>query len=494
MNTASVRSAAPTRLLPVAVCGLIVPLGPLLLSEAASGSIPKVLVALAFAAALPAAVVRPDLFVNAGLLLVASDRFMARDVGALTLKPAYIAFGFAFLGALVEWARRPEREALRDVPRLLLVSAGGLLLLYVIAAGSADHRSAALRYLLVIGGGALVPIAAILGVARTPERIARAAAFFVLGELLVALYGLYQFAAAYLDLPAPVPATSTLPNSTTGVKRVDGISLEAAYHAAYAVTGLPLIYSDAIRRVRRIHRRLSPTLIAAVVTLAFFLTVSRAGYLALPFILLGVWLLHRRSEGSTETHSSLPTLAVVVGVGVLFAVVAATRLHILGPIGDHLKNLLNPNEQTSNSVRVGLYDHVVDIVRDHPWLGIGPDNLGYVLPGYGVAVFPGAEHTASANDIWLQGAADAGLLTIPFMAGVIWATLGLTRRRGTFESRTLALGAALFLLVSGALVSFMWDMKFWAVLGLAVVAQRAPPSTSAPPLIQYPASPGPDRT
>jgi O-antigen ligase len=469
----AIRTGSRVRLASIVTCGLVIVPGPWIAGIALAHAPAGLILLLPFVAAIPFAVRDPDVFLNAGLLLVASDLFLTRDIGVLTLKPGYLAFGYALGGALLRW-RETRRHLLRDVPWLLIAAVAGLLVLNAIASIVAYYPNVAWRYQLVIVGGALVPITAVLAVARTPERIERAIAFFVLGEVLVAIYGLYQFAAVPLGLPAPVHATAALPGSTD-LKRVSGISFEPAYHASYAIMALPLLLSDTVRGVRRLHPRVSAELVAAVVLLSFFLTVSRAAFLALPLVFLGTWLILRRPDHGVRHRRRRLLLPLMLSIGLVLLTSAATGFQLLTASESHIGNIGNTQEATSNAPRLSLYETVWIIVREHPWLGAGPDLVGYALPAYGMPTEKGTEHSGRANNIWLQALVDTGVFTPPFVAAVIIVALWLAWRGAALEARTIALGVALVLLVSGMFVSWFWDMKVWAVLGLALVAVRAPP-------------------
>jgi O-antigen ligase len=151
----------------------------------------------------------------------------------------------------------------------------------------------------------------------------------------------------------------------------------------------------------------------------------------------------------------------------------AHHLNLVGAVAARLGSLADPNEPTSNAPRLHLYGAVARVIGDHPALGVGPGNVGYVLPRYGQEVPHRKVYVATANDIWLQGAVDAGVLAIPLIVGLLWGTAQAVRRRSSLPARALALGGLVFLLVNGAFVSLLWDMKFWTVFALAVAIHRS---------------------
>ncbi|MFN2544506.1 MAG: O-antigen ligase family protein [Actinomycetota bacterium] len=419
--------------------------------------------------ALAVAAWRPDLFVYAGLLLASSNRFLTLQVHhGFTLKPGHMAFSLALGGAVIRHVRHRTMPRLPDVPRSFLVFAGALLALYLVAAAAGAHTIEEGRELLVIGVGAIVPALAIVLCLDSRERLARGLACFVLAQLLVALYALYQFAAGYLHLPVPVAEKSVVGS----VHRVSAFSYEPAYYGAYVITALPLLLCDVVRGRRRLGRRVPPIAVATVVALAGALTISRAAYLAVPFVVAGAWYLLRTQPAERKVrvaHALVPFAVVVVVVG---AIGAATGFDVARFAQDRIRSFTETDRPSSNGLRLGLYRAVDGVIADHLVLGVGPGNLGNVLPRYGGRVPQHKKYVATANDIWLQGAVDAGVLSIPLIAGLLWGTAAAVRRRSPLSARALALGALVFLVVNGAFVSFLWDMKFWTVMGLAFAIHR----------------------
>ena len=445
------------------LCGTLIGAGPLGLSPLASAQVVLGIILI------PVALVRPEIFACGALLLISSDRFLAVEIFGLTLKPSHLLFGYAVIGIASASAFR-RQAVLANVPRGFIVAVAGLLILHVLASLVSARPDAGARAFLVVLGGSIIPSIAILGVIQSRERALLLIRFFVLGQLIVAVYGIYQFIATFLGLPLLVSFFGTVVAGGHELHRVSALSYEPAFYAAYAVTGLPLILSDAVLHRRRFRNPLlSPGAIALVVTLALLLTNSRAGLLACVVIIVGVWIGHRkwlpRREGTRSIL--LPVLAVTAVLGMA---AVAVRFDLVAFARDRVVSIVNEQEG-SNAVRLTLYKSVLRIIEDNPLMGVGPRQLGYELQERREYYFVGPpEQAATANNIWLQGAVETGLLSIPLMAGVLWMNARLVRRRASFDGQLLALGAFVFLLVSGMFVSFFWDVKYWAVIALAIGA------------------------
>ena len=427
--------------------------------------------------AIPLAIRSPASFVCGGLLLVSFDRVLAVEVGPLTLKAGHVLFGYSFGGVLLSPARARLSRVFQGVPSPLLVGTGGLISVYYVATTASAYRAAGMRELVIILGGAVVPLLAILLTGVTRTSVLSALRFFVLGQALVATYALYEFAAFYLELPTLVPYFAGVGD----VPRVTGFAFEPAYYAAYVVSGLPLIFSDVWHATRRIAAWLPASAVALVVLPAFLLTISRAGFVAFPLVLLGLWFLGAAedSPGRAKFLQRVVAPLVVLFLGLGLAA-AAAGFNVVEYAGERLSSIADPSEASSNAPRLQLYEAIGNVVVENPVLGIGPGALGYALRAQGLPIPPGQEHIATANNVWLEAAAEAGVATLPLTALVVLGIGFIVFRRSALEARLLALGGLLFLLVHGAFVSFFWDMKLWVVIALALVARRHLGQTSEP--------------
>jgi len=146
---------------------------------------------------------------------------------------------------------------------------------------------------------------------------------------------------------------------------------------------------------------------------------------------------------------------------------------------ERLSSLFDPSHGTT-FLRLSLWQAAWDMVRDHPWLGVGPDNFLYY---YGDYIRPGAEvdrwlsHPHNVIlDFWLRlgigGLAVAGAMAAGLARG---ARRALASRECTPSARDLR--AVTIGLVAGALAClahglidnafFLPELASWWMFALA---------------------------
>ena len=206
------------------------------------------------------------------------------------------------------------------------------------------------------------------------------------------------------------------------------------------------------------------------VALALFLTYSRGSWLlGIPAILIGlVWL--------GERSLRWPILALAMA-GLLTAIPLAGTERIV--------SLVDPSQGTT-FLRISLWQAAWEMVRDHPWLGIGLDNFLYY---YGDYVRSGAE-----VDRWLSHPHNLVLdswlrLGVGGLATVLALLTGFTRRalthldglcEGDLRSMGVGLVVAMIASVAHGLVDsfyFVPELAYSFMLAIAWVAiLDAPPA------------------
>ena len=218
---------------------------------------------------------------------------------------------------------------------------------------------------------------------------------------------------------------------------------------------------------------------AALVGLALVLTFSTGGWLGglAGALVVVAALSHRR-------------LALRAGAAAILALVVVSGL----AIGGVLPERLNPLRQTGG-FRLDLWLSSLDMLRDHPLLGIGLDNFAYlyqqVYLRQGAAAEPNLSHP---HDWLLQFWLDLGLLGLVSFGWLVWRFARAARRSLLLREahdRWLvagALGAMVDLLVHGLIDNsyFLVDLAFVFWLTLALVERRRP----APDAARLPDRPG----
>lgn len=200
-------------------------------------------------------------------------------------------------------------------------------------------------------------------------------------------------------------------------------------------------------------------------------------WLWVPAGLVGVGLLLTFSTGGW-LGALAATLAVVVCLGrarraLSIAGLSAAALAIVGALaaGGRLPERLNPLRQTGG-FRLDLWQSALEMLRDHPLLGVGLDNFAYLYQQYylrpGAAAEPNLSHPHNwVLDFWLS-------LGLPGVLAFVWLVLGFARQVWRGSRRWVVLGAAgamADMLVHGFIDNsyFLVDLAyvFWLSLALA---------------------------
>ncbi|MAT96572.1 MAG: hypothetical protein CL608_05460 [Anaerolineaceae bacterium] len=286
---------------------------------------------------------------------------------------------------------------------------------------------------------------------------------FILGGLVVALYGLWQMGFARDELIT----------AEGGLLRLRSIYGSPNNVALYLGRIVPLLGAMAVLGSRQFHGKrwwiytavLIPTL------LAFLLTFSKGGlFLGLPAAFVVIFWQWQRVNG----RKAWPWLLAFGAMGVvgLFAIeqipALAGRLSLTGETG---------------VFRLSLWQASLNMVRDHPWFGVGLDNFLYEYRGRyileGAWRDPNLSHPHNifldfATRIGLPGLL-VGLSLIVTLARTLW------RLRPQISPEWLpvvvGLGAALADMVFHGLVDhsfFLVDLAFafYLLLGTAVWLQN----------------------
>jgi len=193
----------------------------------------------------------------------------------------------------------------------------------------------------------------------------------------------------------------------------------------------------------------------ACVGLGLVLTFSTGGWLgAAVSTLVVLWYARRRRTALRVGAVAVVVLVVVSGLA----------------IGGLLPERLNPLRQTGG-FRIDLWLSSIEMVRDHPLLGIGLDNFAYLYQQVylreGAAAEPNLSHPHNwVLNFWLSLGL-LGLIAFVWLVVRFWRTARLSKTWYTAG----ALGAMADLLVHGFIDNsyFLVDLAFLFWLSLALV-------------------------
>lgn len=395
-------------------------------------------------------------FCLAALFTISWDRLANLAVGTYNVKLPVLLFACSLVASFLTPQTVPSR-------RPIGWSIAALLAAYMLGVLLADEAAPALGQLATVILGALVPFLAVERTLRLGEDAARLLSAFISGGVVAALFGLYQLTAERLGLPNPLPYEGL----AQGLGRISSFTYEPAYCGYFLILVLAAYTARQVLTGQR-HNRLGLVVLLA----ALLLCNSRAVVFTLP--LLGILLFVRARH--IHARRSLPVTGVLAGYLAVVAVIASGQLREflttrVGSIGDLA-------EQTSNAPRVETYGAVWRLVQDHWLVGVGPGNLITAGPWYGLRILPWPPPTPNnviANNIWLQAASDGGVLLLAAHVLLVAVVVRRLYRSSEPVPRALVAGWLTIVLVGGMLTSYFYDVKLWAVLGLAagLAAQNA---------------------
>lgn len=370
------------------------------------------------------------------LSLLASEvlRVSVRELRTLILEPLAACY-------LCLWFVREKGDLARLLAGLLL--GGGL------AAGMGLYQFLFTEHVVAVEGARRI-----LGPYLSPNHLG-----LYLGRLLPLALALALFA----------PRSNVLLGITQGVAREDG---PTPRHPASATQDGPL---------PALQDRVAWAFVALLIATALVLTVSLGAWLATLPAVAAVLLLWRANDlgmRGAAASMSLPAVAAVVAVGVLLIVLGT----MLG--GERIASHLSPT-QGSGFIRLQVWQSAIDMIRDHPLLGVGMDNFlyhyrsGYILAE--AVAEPDLSHPHNlVLDFWLQlgvfgVVAFAWLLvTLGRMGRCLWEKYPDPLVRAALAG---TLGATVDLLAHGMVDNsyFLVDLAyhFWLSAGVLAALWRA---------------------
>lgn len=398
------------------------------------------------------------ILVWAGLFSLSWDRFANIPVGSFNLKLPVLAFVLAFVAHHVDEVLQPRPDnskasgkAIRLLSFLILGTfAGGALL--------AQDRTAAVLQTGTVLAGALIPMLAISGTLTRLGTIDQALSALIRGGYFAAIFGHYQLVAFYFDLPQVVEYRAI----AGGLGRMSSFSYEAGYFGYYLILVLAALLSRAARRGD------NPNLFGILFLLLTLLLVnSRAVLFTLPMLALLVLLpkrqpVRRHFVGVSLASAFGVTLGIVAFPSFFqrFAAWAAT--------------VTDPTEASSNAPRLEAFRIQLSIIRDNWIQGIGPGNLAETSARYGSPINPGwASNEVVANNAWLQALLDGGVVLLVLEVLLVGVAVWTLYRKQSHDVQLLMAGWLCVTLISNLVTSFFFDVKLWAVLGLALAMRAA---------------------
>ena len=297
------------------------------------------------------------------------------------------------------------------------------------------------------------------------------------GGLLSSVLALRQLYASTEEL-----ARWADPNSmSAGTIRIYGPLGNPNLLAGYLLPLLPFA-AIALLRWNGFGRRLFAAATLVLTAGATTLTYSRGGWLGLlaGLAVVVLLLLVRSTQTWPLIWRRLLPLAVLL-IGVVVLVVAATQFE---PIRTRISSLLAGRGDSSNNFRINVWLAAAEMVRDHPWLGIGPGNAAFnrIYPLYQQPKF----NALSAYSVPLEILVEMGIPGLIACLGLFNAAVRKGLASLHLDRPSALAGIACLAAISGMLVQGLTDTIFFRPeiqitgwFALATLSSQSDPSKEA---------------
>jgi putative inorganic carbon (HCO3(-)) transporter len=238
-------------------------------------------------------------------------------------------------------------------------------------------------------------------VLRFPKLRNLVIASYLLAALAVSVYGLQQWFSGTAALATWVDPTSPLSKTTRVYSYLGNPNLLAAYLIPAVIFSIMALFTW-----QRWLPRLLALVMVGVNATCLVMTFSRGGWIGI-VVALFVTVLLLAYWWSIYLPRFWRTLALPLMVGgfvgaMAIAVVAVPTLR------DRASSIFVGRGDSSNNYRINVWMSVIQMIKDHPLLGIGPGNVAFnkIYPLYQRPRFS----ALSAYSIVLEVAVEAGLI------------------------------------------------------------------------------------
>ena len=266
-------------------------------------------------------------------------------------------------------------------------------------------------------------------------------AFAIQGVLVFAEYGLSH---PLFRLPGEVREADIVGT----ILRPGGTMGHSANFAKLAALCLPICFAFMLTLRKNIWRlSFSAILISGLI--ALILTVSRAGLATSIFGLIWILLIMQKKKSGGKIKILAPMILLVIGI-VLAWHVAGSRL------------ISRSKEDFGSALsRPEMFSVAWNVIKDHPFVGVGLNNYTLVAPDY--------DHTRDAisisyphpvHNIYLLHAAEIGIIGAVFFIWFLFGTVAMAFKR-SLESRSLLDSAITKAIGIGITCSWLQGLISW---------------------------------
>ncbi|MCG9884092.1 MAG: IctB family putative bicarbonate transporter [Cyanobacteria bacterium] len=322
-------------------------------------------------------------------------------------------------------------------------------------------------------------------VLRVPRWRSALIAVYLHVALVVSCYGLRQWFFGATALATWVDAESPLAKTTRVYSYLGNPNLLSSYLIPAVMLSLAALFAW-----RRPVAKLLAAVMLGVNGICLILTFSRGGWigmlagLTIAAIALVDWWSVKFSPFWRRW-----ALPILLGGGTAFLAIAIT---LVEPLRLRVGSIFALRGDSSNNFRLNVWLSVLEMIRDHPWLGIGPGNSAFnrIYPLYQRPRFT----ALSAYSVLLEVAVESGLvgLTAFLWLLMVIAHQGLSamrRLRATHHPHgywAIAAIASVGGLLGQGFVDTVWyrpqvNMLWWFSVAIVASFYQGPPAPDRTP-------------
>jgi putative inorganic carbon (HCO3(-)) transporter len=307
----------------------------------------------------------------------------------------------------------------------------------------------------------------------------RITAALLAGSLLTSVLGIRQL---YGDAGGALARWSDANSVAQGTVRIYSTLDNPNLLGGYLLPILPLA-AVAVLRWTGWLRRLYALAAFVLGVVALVLTYSRGAWMGMvaSLALLGLLLSFRVTRSWPPLwRRVLPV--VLLGGGALVLVVLVTQVE---PLRVRVMSLVAGREDSSNNFRMNVWTSALEMVRDRPWIGIGPGNtiFNLIYPLYQQPKF----NALSAYSIPLEWLVEAGVPGLITGAGLFLASMATGLRQWRLDGPMVlpslaAVAAFVGLAIQGLTdtIFFRPEVQLIAMFSLATLSASRPLPSGRP--------------
>jgi putative inorganic carbon (HCO3(-)) transporter len=299
----------------------------------------------------------------------------------------------------------------------------------------------------------------------------RLVAALLVGQLFTCVIGIRQLYAE----PSQLARWSDNNSVAEGTVRIYSTLDNPNLLGGYLLPILPLA-AVAVLRWRTLPRRLFALLSLVLGIVALVLTYSRGAWMGMvaSLGLLGLLLAMRQTRHWPPFWRRTLPLLLLVGAAVAL-VVLVTQVE---PLRVRVMSLVAGREDSSNNFRINVWTSVLAMIKDRPWLGIGPGNTAFnlIYPLYQQPKF----NALSAYSIPLELLVEAGVPGLLAGLALLFTAMRTGLREGQGQGMLNLPSLAAVAAFAGLAVQGLTDTIFFrpevqlvALFSLATLAAAA---------------------